>query len=96
MSTQFKVGEVLVGQNFVNRIQRNGQECIVIEGLFVTDHWDDITGEKHGPEPMYRVEWPDGDQVLVRPRNLRRKHPPYGEQSILRMFTQPMPQKELA
>lgn len=95
MKGQFKVGEVLVGQNYTIRTSRNGMECEVIAPLMLRQwHFD---GEvPAGSGFVYEVRWADGHVNAAFPKNLRRKQPPAGEQSILRMLTQPMPKKELA
>lgn len=84
--SNFKVGEVLVGQNITKMPQYNGAECVVIEGLKKRRHY---CGEVFS----YKVQWADGFIICVWPGHLRRKQPPAGEQSILDMFKLPVPKR---
>lgn len=93
MTGAFKVGEVCVGQNFIYDLAYNGTECVIIgefrERMSIYDSGD-IT-----VSPCYKVEWADGTITDVDHRNLRRKQPPTGLASILRMFdlTAPAPRE---
>lgn len=91
MSGQFKVGEVLVGQNHIFDTSLNGMECTVVEGLEMRTSFATGVGLEEGM--AYVVEWADGRVWDCDPRNLRRKQPPTGEESILRMFTAPAPRE---
>lgn len=90
MSGQFKVGEVLVGQNFIHMPSYNGMECVVLAGLQMRRGFGMATREPLFGQ-MYRVQWANGYISSQFPRNLRRKQSPAGEESILRMFTAPAP-----
>ena len=95
MSGPFKVGEVLVGVGFVVDIECNGLECVVERnyGLAPTHYIE--TGEDIGSHFVYLVRWVNGNTDNVCQPNLRRKQPPSGELSILRMFdlTAPAPRE---
>lgn len=82
--SNFKVGEVLVGQNHVLMPERNGMECVVV-GSLRTSEAKDILGNVT-VAARYEVLWVDGRHTLAKPSYLRRKKPPTGEQSILSMF----------
>ena len=74
MSGQFKVCEIVIGQNFVNIPRRNGMECEIIGGLMIR------SGINHdgstGTYMQYRVQWADGTTANVQPYLLRRRRPP--------------------
>lgn len=84
MSGQFKVGEVLVGQNLIEDTEYNGVECIVIVGP--VPHVD-LEGMG------YEVEWVDRSRSWQYPHTLRRKQPPSGEQRVMDWFKLPAPSK---
>lgn len=98
MSGNFKVGEVLVGQNFLVNTECNGQECVVIRGLAPSINRSWNTGDFLDISNVYEVQWSDGDICVVAPRNLRRKRPPVGEKFVMDMFkvSPPKRQKEPA
>lgn len=93
MSGSFKVGEVLVGVNFITHPDRNDMECIVIGGLDVSDAILVRTGEVVRACATYEVEWADGFVDNVQPKNLRRKQPPTGLATVLAWFTAPAPRE---
>lgn len=93
MKGQFKVGEVCIGQNFLPPLEYNGMECVIVEALAVVDCYCAVTGDVLPAEPRYCVQWSNGKVWAVKPMYLRRKQPPAGEQSILRMFTAPSPRE---
>jgi hypothetical protein len=95
MSGQFKVGEVLVGQNCRRLPQYNGMDCVVRAGLARMQTQHRFTGEIIEGY-FYMVVWSDGWESPARPDQLRRKQPPAGEQSVLDMFKLPAPSKEIA
>lgn len=91
MNGNFKVGEVLVWQNFILSTELNNSECKVLAELKTRTTRNRVTREiSH--DPKYLVEWEDGDIQSIRPFNLRRKQPPSGELSILNMFVVAPPQ----
>jgi hypothetical protein len=94
MTGPFKVGEVCIGQHFIMRPDRNGCECVVLTSARHMHVRCDTTGRPHSG-PMVEVRWADGWITNVMPSNLRRKRPPAGEESILRMFdvTAPAPRE---
>jgi hypothetical protein len=74
MSAGFKVGEILIGQNFVDARWRNGMECVVMSPFFLV-----ALGFSDGTsETCYacRVQWTDGDFGRQPARRLRRHKPP--------------------
>lgn len=95
MTGGLPVGTVCIGQNYIHHAERNGMECVVIGGLDVSDAVIARTGEVVRACATYEVEWSDGFIDNVQPRHLRRKQPPTGELSILRMFdlTAPVPRE---
>lgn len=95
----YKVGEIVIGQNFQNSTHLNGVECQIVKGLdFAFDCYSLATGRNLGPSSFYEVQWPDGSIIPVRPQNLRRKQPPTGEEKVLAFFKAPRPNalKEVA
>jgi hypothetical protein len=75
MSKQFKVGDVCVGRGFVVNTDRNGLECVILQGLAVRHAHNLELGIK-SEFPGYLVEWSDGQVAHVRPETLHRKRPP--------------------
>lgn len=77
MSGQFKIGEIVVGQNFTVTTKYNGMEAEIIGGLEFrrarTSHGKLERGS------MYRVQWADGKITSQFPHELRRKKPPKRE-----------------
>lgn len=84
----FKVGEIVLGQNFVNATEKNGMEGQVVRALTITTSQNIFTGVI-STEPMYVISWADGCLRNVRPQNLRRRPAPSGEKSIFEMFSKP-------
>lgn len=83
--SNFKVGEVLVGHSFIFDTRYNGVECVVLQPAerVQSKHY---TSGIMSSDAKHLVKWADGQVNYVRPRNLRRKQPPAGEQFILDMF----------
>lgn len=94
MST-FKVGEVCVGINFIFDTQYNGVECVIVAPARPMTSINQAS-KIVSSDAKYEVKWNDGKLDFVRPRNLRRKQPPAGEQSIMDMFKLPQQHKEPA
>jgi hypothetical protein len=93
MSEQFKVGEVVIGQNFVFSTHRNGMEAEIIGGLSEREGWDEVTLEYYA-STCYEVLWADGRITIQEPHYLRRRKPPTtGEESVLALFKR-TPQRE--
>jgi len=69
----FKIGDVVIGCNFIKKPDRNGMEGVIIEaGVIDTVHH--ITWEPSIAD--YGVEWSDGEIFYCKKRNLRKKQPP--------------------
>jgi hypothetical protein len=86
MSEQFKLGEVVIGQNFIYATHRNGDECIIIEPLRLHDAIGKYT-RVISREALYKVRWSDGEEICVAPVCLRRRQPPTtGEHTIMALF----------
>lgn len=92
MEGQFKIGEVLVGQNFVICPEFNGCECVVVGALKMREGINVATGLL-ATDLQYAVQWSTGKITNARPYLLRRKQPPAGEQSILAMFKVSRPKR---
>jgi hypothetical protein len=86
VTTPFKVGEIAIGQNFVDFPEHNGEDLVIIEGARfgpTIDKMDRVvrTGV------TYKVESTNGEQFVCSPSCLRRRKPPStGEQSVMQMF----------
>jgi hypothetical protein len=85
MSEQFKVNEIVIGQNFIVDTQFNGMEAIIIGGLEMRPWSYEDTGES-GESLAYEVEWENGEVTVQEPFTLRRKPPTTGEASVLALF----------
>lgn len=76
--SNFKVGDVCIGQNYVLSTERNGLECEILEGLqdrfFRNNHTQSL---EYGQ--AYLVRWSDGDVWAVKHYQLRKKQPPKRE-----------------
>jgi hypothetical protein len=73
--SQFKVGDVCVGQHFINWPELNGMECVVESALHMSTGFDPrtcqlFTGMTHV------VVWEDGARTFAEPKHLRLKRPP--------------------
>lgn len=73
--SDFKIGEILIGQNHVMTTDRNGMECEIIGALEMR------AGRIGGVGPIetslaYRVRWADGKEWGAKPVHLRRRKPP--------------------
>lgn len=95
MTGPFKVGEVLIGQFIVLRPEYNGCECVVLEREAMRKGLHPLTGQMRESRRSYVVQWSDGYVCYISGQHLRRKRPPAGEESILRMFdvTAPAPRE---
>lgn len=85
MTAGLKVGEVCIGQNFIISTEANGMECVIIGPLVLCECLVEPIG-RWVLDYRHLVRWSDGAIDNVPARNLRRKQPPAGEESILRMF----------
>jgi hypothetical protein len=75
MSKQFNVGDVCIGRGFIVNTDRNGLECVILQGLDERQTYNlalDLTSKFAG----YLVEWSDGSVAHVRPERLYLKRPP--------------------
>lgn len=90
MSEQFKVGEVAIGQNFVDFTEHNGEDLLVVGGLHYGE-WVDMMALESCRGMYYQVQSICGEKFVVTPHQLRRRKPPSatGEQSVLAMFKAP-------
>jgi len=93
----FKVGDVVEGYGFVYHPERNGMSGVIAIGLQVRPTRNMIT-RKNFYDAVYGVEWQDGYESSIEPKNLRRRKPPMtGLEDVLAMFyQQPDRVKELA
>lgn len=82
----FKVGEAVIGQNFIVSTELNGMEAEIIGGLTMRRGFDAVTLE-FAETMCYEVMWATGAVSLQEPWYLRRRKPPTtGEESIIAMF----------
>lgn len=84
----FKVGQVVIGQNFPARKGRNGTEGTVTMPLGVHQAYN-RKGDRVIPWYGYGVIWSDGMKMIVRPSRLRPRKPKekhLGEQIVLDLF----------
>lgn len=73
--SDFKLGEVVIGQGFVSHPQYNGLECEIVEEL---RHRDGrlLRDNSLIKASFYKVRWSNGEENGVFPQNLRRRKPP--------------------
>lgn len=87
MSGPFRLGEVVLGQNFVDFTEHNGEELLVVGGLeyrTVTC----LTSLKTVSGMSYKVQTKYGETFTCGPHQLRRRKPPTtGEESVLALFS---------
>lgn len=76
----FEVGEIAIGQALVYTTQFNGAECRVVGPLEIRKGKHPIAGAV--PMLCYEVTWETGENLLVSPKNLRKKHPPKSQREI--------------
>lgn len=78
MNGPFKVGDICVGQNFVQSPELNGQECQITHplGRFLTR--DRVSGEI-AMLSVWGVQFSDGFNTHVEPHRLRLKRRPSDE-----------------
>lgn len=79
MSEQFKVGEVLVGQNHVVHTDRNGMQCEVLGELRMRTGRSAALGGALKTSLQYLVQWADGRVWNAAPQYLRRRKPPVAD-----------------
>lgn len=79
----FKMGEVVIAQNFENFPEYNGQECTVIGELEPRIEIDNDMKPTYGIW-TYLVQFADGMRLGPRPHQLRRREEPKVEDSELR------------
>lgn len=91
--TNFNIGDVCVGQNFVRDTSYNGKECTVL-GFGVVDAYCTITDQLLGPMALYKVEWFDSSITYQDANELRLKKPPTAGEEIIRAMFQPQPEQE--
>jgi hypothetical protein len=77
MSEQFKVGEIVIGQNHVYHTHHNGMEAEIIGALEMRRCIR--LGGVVEMKLAYEVRWADGDVLFQVPHTLRRKQPPKRE-----------------
>ena len=77
---RFSVGDIVIGQNFINATYLNGMEGEVIDG-YKQYHIGQLNGEPCEPYYIhgYAVKWADGHVSVQRTRHLRKKQPPEHE-----------------
>jgi hypothetical protein len=66
---------VCIGRGFIVNTDRNGLECVILQGLAVRRTHNVVLGIE-GEFPGYLVEWSDGQVAHVRPERLQRKRLP--------------------
>ena len=72
--SKFKVGEIVIGQNFIRQLYRNSAECEIIGGL--QTRTSTITGTTEVTIGMkYKVKWSDGT-ITCQPEMYLKKKPP--------------------
>ena len=74
--SQFKVGDICIGQNFINHAILNGMECQIIGGL-ESRHIRNKNNTYFAQR--YRVKWSDGCITAAQHLHLRLKKPPRRE-----------------
>lgn len=79
MSKTFKVGDICIGQYFVNQPKFNNMEGKIVSTLS-NDHLLSMEGESLGVCSYHFVQWGNGDIYPARLQNLRPKQPPRREQ----------------
>ena len=89
MNGPFKVGEVCIGQKFINWPEYNGAECVILSSERVAGGVDPRSGERAEVGPTHTVRWDDGRVANISSKNLRRKRPPTGEKSVMDLFAAP-------
>ena len=72
---EFKLGEIVVGQNFVISTHKNGMEGTIIGPLAKCEAIEKGTG-RTSTHYRYEVEWANGDTTYQRPKYLRKLPPP--------------------
>lgn len=81
--SNFKVGEIAIGQNYTFDIRRNNAECEIIGPLEKRNGIDSVTGRRVRVIG-YRVRWACGESAIATPEKLRRKPP--AADSMERMY----------
>lgn len=92
--SDFKVGEILVGQNHIINTEKNGMECEVIGDLVMRTGYPGGLNLPPETKLQYLVRWANGQEWNACPQYLRRRKPPTtGEQSIMSLLLT-TPQRE--
>ena len=73
MSRVFRIGDICIGQNFLDDVEYNGMECVVIGGLERREYLDQQADED--PIWSYEIEWETRETSIVAPLCLRLKKP---------------------
>jgi hypothetical protein len=73
--SEFKVGEVAIGQNFEYFPEHNGMECEIIGGLAIRMRMNSHDGTLI-TDHCYIVVWANGVRCTVSPGYLRKRNPP--------------------
>lgn len=79
----FKMGEIVIAQQFETFPEYNGQECTIIGELEPRIKIDNDMNQTEGIW-TYRVQFSDGMRLGPRPHQLRRRPEPKVEDSALR------------
>jgi len=88
----FEIGEIVIGQNFINWPERNGMECEII-GELKERGSSSLTTGIYTVDECYEVKWEDGITSAQKPYFLRKKKPP--EIDWVEMLDLKMPQREM-
>ena len=83
-----KVGTICIGQNIHSTNRYNGMECEII-GPLERRRGRDLTTGRYSYALRYKVRWSNHEIHVTEPYKLRPKHPPSGEDAILRLFNEP-------
>ena len=74
---KYKVGEILIGQNFVGSPRLNDMECEVLEyGDYIAAFNNGVPCARQEVKNRYLVRWADGRETTTKERLLRRKRNP--------------------
>lgn len=81
---KFRVGDICIGQRFVENAKYNGAGCEVIgTAPYGSTFFGIDTGSLINiPTPCYHIRWHDGDEFWVREINLRKRPPEQGWKQI--------------
>lgn len=76
MSEFFSIGEIVITVIPDKPEFHNVEVEIMSAPVFCTDVYDTDTKEDIAPGMFYHVKWPDGDETVQWPHELRKKKPP--------------------